>query len=314
MKEYTVNKNDSGQRVDKFISKAVPRLPKSLLYKYVRLKRIKLNGKRCEISHMLKEGDVMQLYINDEFFDTPVKTEVNIRGNGDRLEVVYEDHNIIIVYKPRGIDVHHGAERTDDTLVDMIQAYLYSKGEYHPDEENTFSPSICNRLDRNTSGLVIAAKNACALREINESIRLRQIKKEYMCVLVGKLPKKHSTEQAYHRKGGHNKVEILSKPEKDAKRIVTEYTVEKEKEGLILAHISLITGRTHQIRAHMAYLGAPVLGDGKYGNVRKNKQYKVFHQQLCAYRLTFDFNNDSVLSYLNEKSFQAPRTDFVVEI
>ena len=314
MKEFVINKNDCGQRIDKFITKAVPKLPKSLLYKYVRLKRIKLNGKRCDISQMLNEGDVMQLYINDEFFDAPEKKETEVKGDGGKLEVVYEDDNIIIVYKPQGVDVHHGAERGDDTLVDMVQAYLFAKGEYKPDEENTFSPAVCNRLDRNTSGLVIAAKNAAALRDINEKIRSRQIKKEYLCILVGKLPKKHSVEEAYHRKGSHNSVEIFPKQERDTKKIITEYTVQKEKDGLSLARIGLITGRTHQIRAHMSFLGAPLLGDGKYGRVKTNKQYKVFRQQLCAYKLTFAFEGDSVLSYLNGKSFTAPRTDFVIEI
>lgn len=315
MKEFIINKNDSGQRLDKFITKAVPKLPKSLLYKYIRLKRIKLNGKRCEISQMLCEGDILNLYINDEFFEiSDANKKSKVKKTKLTPDIVYEDENILIVWKPVGMDVHHGAEKPDETLIDIIQAYLYSKNEYNPDEENSFSPAICNRIDRNTTGLVIAAKNAAALREINENIRAHKIGKEYLCICTGKLPKNHSVEEAYHCKGKHNSVHISAKPMPDHKKIITEYTVLDKKDGFMLVKINLITGKTHQIRAHMSFLGAPLLGDGKYGNVRTNKQNQIFTQQLCAYSLNFDFEKGSFLEYLNGRKFTAPKTGFKLKI
>ena len=315
MKEFLINKNDSGQRLDKFITKAVPKLPKSLLYKYIRLKRIKLNGKRCEISQMLCEGDILNLYINDEFFENHVSSPKNeIIKTNTKPDIIYEDENILIVYKPVGMDVHHGAEKPDETLIDIIQAYLYSKNEYNPDEENSFSPAVCNRIDRNTTGLVIAAKNAEALRILNEKIRTRQIDKEYLCICSGNLKKEHSIETAYHSKGNHNSVYISSKPKEGYKKIITEYTVLNRKNEFMLLKIHLITGKTHQIRAHMSFLGAPLLGDGKYGNVKINKQQQIFKQQLCAYSLTFNFDNSGLLGYLSGKTFTADKTGFKLDI
>lgn len=313
MKEIVINQNDSGQRIDKFITKAIPKLPKPLIYKYIRLKRIKLNGKRCEISQMLNEGDVLNLYINDEFFESPLESK-NIKNTSLTPDIVYEDENILIVYKPMGIDVHHGAEKPDDTLIDMIQAYLYKKGEYAPDKEHSFSPAICNRLDRNTTGLVIAAKNAPALREINEKIRLKEIKKEYLCICTGNLPYAHSVETAYHCKKSHNSVIVSDKHEDGLKKIITEYTVLEKKNDLMLVKINLITGKTHQIRAHMAFLGAPVIGDGKYGSVKINKKYQIFKQQLCAHSLEFKFDNSGTLGYLSGKKFISPSTGFQIDL
>lgn len=314
MREYRINKNDSGQRLDKFLQKAVPKLPKSLLYKYIRLKRIKLNGKRCQNADFLSENDILTLYINDEFFESEqaVNTEeaelINIKTEP---EIVYEDKNLIIAYKPVGMDVHRGSEKTKETLIDIIKAYLFRKGEYSPAEENSFSPAVCNRLDRNTTGLVIAAKNAAALREVNESIREHLISKTYLCICAGTLKNKHSVCEAYHRKGQHNLVNIRKDKAEGYKKIITEYTVLEEKAGMTLAEINLITGRTHQIRAHLAFLGAPVLGDGKYGNVAVNKRNAVFHQQLCAYSLGFTAKKGSLLEYLDGKKFTSPETGFI---
>lgn len=309
MREFKINNNDSGQRIDKFLQKAVPKLPKSLLYKYVRLKRIKLNGKRCQSADFLNENDVLSLYINDEFFDDVVSEKV-IENDFLKIttqpDVVYEDENIMVVYKPEGMDVHRGSEMTKDTLIDIIKAYLYHKGEYNPKEESSFSPAVCNRIDRNTTGLVIAAKNAKSLREVNELIRERKVNKKYLCVCVGKFPKISGTETAYHKKGQHNLVNVRMDKADGYKEIITEYTVKENNGTLSLAEINLITGRTHQIRAHLAFLGVPILGDGKYGNVAVNKRFGIFHQQLCAYSLEFDVESDSCLNYLNGKIFISP--------
>lgn len=316
MREININKNDGGQRIDKFLGKAIPKLPKSLMYKYIRLKRIKLNGKRCQIDDFLEENDVLSLYINDEFFEE----EKKVGGKTDELikisavpEAVYEDENIIITYKPAGMDVHKGSEKKNDTLADIIKAYLYRRGEYDPYKENSFSPAVCNRLDRNTTGLVIAAKNAEALRETNRCIRERRIHKKYLCICSGKFLYSSGTETAYHKKGRHNLVNIRLDKAEGYKKIITEYRVLEEKDRLTLAEINLITGRTHQIRAHLAFLGTPVLGDGKYGNVSVNKRYGIFHQQLCAYSLEFDIEKNSLLGYLNGKIITSPKTGFDIK-
>lgn len=314
MKELIINKNDSGQRLDKFIQKAVPLMPKTLLNKYIRLKRIKVNGKRCKNSDILNEKDIVSLYINDEFFES-FENEHESKNNFLHIrilpEIVYEDENIIIVYKPVGMDVHRGSELVKPTLIDIIKAYLFHKGEYDPKKENSFSPAVCNRLDRNTTGLVIAAKNAASLREINEFIRERRILKYYICICTGNFPKNHGIETAYHKKGQHNLVNIRNSMADGYRQIVTEYKVLEVKDNLTLAEINLITGRTHQIRAHLAFIGVPILGDGKYGNVTVNKKYRIFRQQLCAYSLEFDIDPERRLGYLSGKKFYSPKTGFL---
>lgn len=308
LKSFVINKNDSGQRLDKFLSKAVPLLPKSLLYKYVRLKRIKLNRKRCEFNTVLCEGDLLELYINDEFFnDNADEYFLSARGN---IDVVYEDENILICDKPVGLIVHEDESETVDTLINRIKRYLYDKGQYLPEEENSFAPALCNRIDRNTGGLVIAAKNAEALKILNQKIKDRELHKTYLCVVFGKLPKKEDTLKAYLTKNSDNNLVTVSDVEGE-KTIITKYKVLKEREDLSLLEIDLITGRTHQIRAHMAHIGHALLGDAKYGIGRNSEKYGFKSQALYSYKLTFDFKTDGgILSYLDKKSFSAKHVDF----
>lgn len=303
MREFTINKNDSGQRVDKFLQKAVPRLPKSLMYKYIRMKRIKLNGARCEISTRLNEGDIMQLYINDEFFGETAQKD--FLAAPPILNIVYEDDNIILCDKKNGLVVHEDDENTADTLINRILHYLYDKGEYDPDREQSFTPALCNRLDRNTGGIVIAAKNAESLRILNQKIKDREIEKRYLCITVGVPPKKHDTMKAYLEKSAvGNTVTVSDKKTPANKTIITAYDVLKSDGKLALVEVRLETGRTHQIRAHFAHIGCPLLGDGKYGINKVNREYKVKTQALYSYKLKFVFSADGgVLDYLNGREF-----------
>lgn len=312
MKEFTVNKNDAGQRTDKFLSKAVPLLPKSLMYKYLRTKRIKLNGRRCEINTRLCEGDVMQLYIGDEFFE--INSEKAFLSVPADISVIYEDENILLCDKKIGLVVHEDNDNTVDTLINRILHYLYDKGEYDPDDENSFVPALCNRLDRNTGGIVIAAKNAEALRIINDKIKAREIEKRYLCVTVGVPPKKSDTLTAYLEKDESEKtVRVTDKRTPSAKTIVTSYKLIETDGELSLLEILLGTGRTHQIRAHMAHIGCPLLGDGKYGFGEINRKYKVRTQELYSYKIKFMFRGGAgVLGYLDGREFTVKNVRFPI--
>lgn len=317
MKEFIIGSNDSGQRLDKFMRKAAPGLPSGMLYKFLRTKKIKVNRKRAEGSQMLNENDVVACYINDDFFpdegSTHKKTGKHSFADAPpEINAVYEDENLLIVYKPQGIVVHDDDHNTSDTLIARVLHYLYIKGSYDPDSEQSFTPALCNRLDRNTSGLVIAAKNAASLREMNRLIREDRIHKSYLCITVSPPPKKQDTIRAYHMKPQNGKtVKISSRKLDGYKEIITGYNVLSRNEKLCLVKIDLITGRTHQIRAHMAFVGAPLLGDDKYGKQDINRKYNAKYQQLCAYRLAFEPEKDSSLAYLSGKRFTCELPLFV---
>ncbi len=314
MKEFIINKNDSGQRVDKFIAKAVPKLPKSMMYKYIRTKRIKLNSKRCEISTRLAEGDVMQLYINDEFFEQS-RQKLSFLGAPNEPFMIYEDENIIICDKPSGLVVHDDESGSDDTLINRVLRCLYERGEFDPYRENSFAPALCNRIDRNTQGLVICAKNAGSLRIMNEIIKNREIEKQYLCVCIGVPENKQAELKAFCVRDMKEKaVKVSDRPLPGGKTMVTRYKVigENKELGLSLLKVHLVTGRTHQIRAHMAHIGCPLLGDGKYGINKLNREYNVKTQALCSYSLRFVFNSDKgPLSYLSGMTFKAGEPWFV---
>ena len=310
MKKFNVNENDSGQRIDKFISKALPELPKSMVYKLIRKKDIKINGKRCDISSRLVNGDIITVYVKDEV-SAEKKHDMSFLRSPSEMDIVYEDKNIIIVNKPVGLDSHSNGSPMRDTMIDRIKKYLYDKGEYIPEIESSFAPTLCSRLDRNTCGLITAAKTAAALREINEAIRSGKVSKIYHCITAAPLPKREDIITAYHQKDeARNTVKIIDAPSDGFKPIKTGYRVLDSKPPLSLAEVTLYTGRTHQIRAHLAHIGAPVLGDGKYGITAVNKRYGVFRQALCAYSLRFGLSEDSELFYLNSLEINAPKPDF----
>ena len=312
MKELTVGKNDAGQRLDRFVGKAVPLLPESLLQKYIRLKRIKLNGKGSKRDTRLNEGDVLSLYINDEFFEKPTERNSYLKVGAPRLDIVYEDENILLADKKPGVLCHSAGEWDYNTLIANIQAYAYQKGEWRPREENAFAPALCNRIDRNTGGIVIAAKNAEALRIINEKIKEREIEKYYLCVVRGRPKPAEGELRGYiFKDAAKNRVYVRRKPEPGAKEALTYYRTLASQGGLSLVECRLGTGRTHQIRAQMAAAGTPLLGDGKYGSDRENKKLGEDGQLLYSYRLEFAFKTDAgALNYLNGRSFSVSRVDF----
>lgn len=314
MKEFTIGPNDAGQRVDRFLAKAVPLLPASLAQKYIRIKRIKLGGKRVERDTRLKEGDVLQLYINNEFFDKPREDNAYLTVAVPKLNIVYEDEHILLVDKRPGLAVHpHDGAEYGRTLIDHIQSYLYQKREWRPREENAFTPALCNRIDRNTGGIVIAAKTAEALRVMNQKIKDRELDKRYLAIVEGTpRPQKGSLKGYLFKDAKQNRVFVTDTPQPGAKTCQTNYITLASRNGLSLVECELITGRTHQIRAQFAHAGHPLLGDGKYGKL--DKRYDRNYQALYSYKLTFCFTTDAgALEYLNGKSFQVKAVDFVQE-
>ena len=300
----TVTKNDAGQRLDKFLTKTYRNLPMSLLYKAVRKKDIRLNGKRCEASSRLNEGDQVYLFLPDDALEIAPPTYEFMHAS-KALDIVYEDEHVMLLNKKAGLLVHPDDREFADTLIFRVQRYLYEKGEYNPADEQSFAPALVNRIDRNTSGIVIAAKTAVALRVLNQKLKDREIEKFYLCIVHGKMPKAEDTLEAYLEKNeSQNRVYISDTQKQGARTIRTRYRVLEENNGFSLLEIHLLTGRTHQIRAHLASIGHPLLGDGKYGTNAINKGTGFHKQALCSYRLQFAFTSDAdELNYLNGKEF-----------
>ena len=299
MKSFTAGTNEEGVRLSRFVESVTKDMPRSIMYKAFRNKRIKVNGKRAEPDTRLHQNDLIELYINDEFF--PAGAAAPAKKPPRRqppVTVIYEDGNIAVLYKPAHLLCH--SDRTGDAnLVDAFAAYLQAKGEYDPHAEQRFAPAICNRLDRGTEGLVIAAKSYAALRDMNAIIRDNQMKKEYLTITVGTPPAGRHIAWLQHSEK-NNKVRIHAREAEGYKQIITEVTPIRQNGPFTLCRIGLITGRTHQIRAHLAYLGHPVLGDIKYGNRKMNERTGLKTQALCAQRLTFDrIPQDNILHELS---------------
>ncbi len=306
MTEITIRKNDAGQRADRFLSKAYPNLKTSLACKLMRKKRIKLNGARVEPNAILKEGDVLRFYLSEELLSKKPAERVNdFRDISAEINVVYEDENILLCDKPCGLVVHEDNDNSADTLINRILSYLYQKGEFDPANEQSFTPALVNRIDRNTSGIVIAAKNAEALRILNQKVRDREIEKLYLCAVFGCPKQKEATLTGYLKKfSEENRVIVSDKPQPGFLTIKTKYRVLQSKGELSLVEADLLTGRTHQIRAHFAHIGCPLLGDGKYGENAQNKKYGAKTQALCSYKLKFKFTTEAgILSYLDGREF-----------
>ncbi len=285
MRQLKIGPNDSGQRIDKFMGKHFRTMPNALIYKFIRKKCVSVNRKKVKENYILQTGDILSFFISDEFFeDTPRKE--HFRTIKPELTVRYEDQNILIADKPAGMIVHADDKESYHTLINHIQAYLFQKGEYHPEEENCFAPALCNRIDRNTMGLVISAKNAHALAEMNKIIKQHLLEKKYLAVVHGIPTDKSGKLCSRLDKNEKNNTVYISKHGKEA---ITKYQVlqvNREKQ-LSLLEIELLTGRTHQIRVQFASIGHPLLGDGKYAVNQADRAAGYSHQALCSYSLRF---------------------------
>ena len=317
MRTIIISKNDSNQRLDSFLQKHFKTLPKTLMYKYIRKKCIRINDKKCDIAYRLQEGDKMTLFIKDEFFEN-AKPDYDFLKAPNKLDIVYEDENIMLLNKKPGLIVHPDETYHFDSLIARVQHYLYEKGEYDPQSENSFAPALVNRIDRNTGGIVIAAKNAESLRILNGKMKERELKKLYLCAVYGAPREKEELLTAYLEKNeDKNKVFITNKPTPNSKIIKTKYQVLQRQKGMSLLEVELLTGRTHQIRAHMSHIGNPLVGDGKYGRNTnpQNRKLGIKWQALYSYKLVFDFSTDSgILEYLNKKSFSVHDVWFIKEL
>ncbi len=317
MKAFTITKNDAGQRLDRWLGKALPLLPAPLAQKYIRLKRVKVNGKGSQRDYRLQIGDLLELYINDEFFDTPTEDNAFLSVFTPQLDILYEDEHILVCNKRPGLLCHPDEHEYVSTLITHIQAYLYQKKEWSPRWENSFTPALCNRIDRNTGGLVIAAKTAPALRILNDKIRDREIGKFYLAAIVGRMTPPQGELKGFLLKDeGKKQVNVYKKPVPGGKSAATRYKTLQSKGSYSLVECELLTGRTHQIRAQFADSGHPLVGDGKYGRREDNRKVERKGQALWSYKLVFDFPTDAGdLEYLRGKTIEVPREkiDFVEE-
>ena len=305
MRELVVKKNDANQRLDKFLLKKFKTMPKKMAYMYIRKKCVKVNGKKATPEVMLKENDLLTFYIKDEFFDNIQEENYEFLKAPKTLKIIYEDENIILLDKKPGVIVHQDKSYHFDCLLLRLQHYLYDNGEYNPKEENCFAPALVNRIDRNTGGIVIGAKNAESLRILNQKMKDRELHKFYLCLLINRPKKDNAILSDYLIKNEKtNKVTVLRNEKQGAKKILTKYSVLETNNNLTLCEVELLTGRTHQIRAHMSSIGCSILGDNKYGNKKLNQKYSLSKQCLYSYKLAFDFTTDSgILSYLDKKEF-----------
>ncbi len=306
MKEFTIDASSSGMRLSRFVEKKAPSLPLSAVYKAIRTKKIKLNRKRCHPEDRLAEGDIVQFWLDDSSFED--KRTPDFMRASRHLDVLYEDGQLAILYKPSGISSHPYSGDYSDNLIARFLRYLYEKGEYSVSA--TFTPALCNRLDRNTSGLVIAGKTHEAVEAVNALIRDGSIRKTYLAVTVAKPPREGIYEAYLRKDEKKNMVAVSDSPKDGWQKIITGFRTVTSASGLWLAECTLYTGRTHQIRAHLAHLGSPILGDSKYGDQKINRKHNASRQYLTAYSISFPESGAPALSGVSGKTVSLAEKPF----
>lgn len=290
MREITVHKNDENQRLDKYLKKYLKEAPGSFIYKMLRKKNIVLNGKKADGTEKLTAGDQIRLFFAEEtlqkFTGEATKTET-ISFPEKKLDILYEDSDVLILNKPAG-ELSQKAEATDLSMNEYALGYLWNSGAITEESLKVFRPSVCNRLDRNTSGILIVAKTYQAAREFGEALQNRTVRKYYRCIVKGEVKEAKVIDGYLWKDEKTNKVQIFSENREGTAKIHTGYVPLKSAHGLTLLEVHLITGRTHQIRAHLSSIGHPILGDPKYGDRKLSEMWKVKYQLLHACRLELD--------------------------
>ena len=304
---YTVMEEQEGMRLDQFLAAELKEHSRSYIQKLIKEGQVQVGEKKQKPGYRLRVDDAVVICV-------PPLKELEVLPEQMDLDILYEDAQILVVNKPVGLVVHCDSRQIPDTLVNRVLHYLYRTGAYHPEQEQSFTPALCNRLDRNTGGIVIAAKTAAALREVNRLIRENKVHKKYLCITVGVPKERKATLYGWHKKSAsHNTVTVRDTPEEGFQEIITAYEVLAFNERHALLSVDLITGRTHQIRAHLAHIHAPILGDTKYGNMRENRALHCKHQLLWAYQLQLETDSDSCLANLNGLTVQTPLPAFVTK-
>ena len=311
MKEIKITQKEENQRLDKFLFKYFNKAPKSFVYKMLRKKRIKLNGAKALGNEIISDGNMLSMYLAEDTMDSFME-EKTVHKAERHFGIVYEDENILIVTKPAGLLTHPESAKDRDTLIDQILFYLNEKGEYVPNKEAAFTPAVCNRLDRNTGGMVIAGKNLQSVQAVNKAIAEKKIQKFYITMVRGEMHENHEF-FGYHVKDEKtNQVKVLKKETPGASKIFTKVKPLEVKDGFSLLEVELITGKSHQIRAHLKSMGYSVVGDRKYGDERVNKRirekYGLNNQFLYACRLVFN-EDEGYISYLKGKEFNSKLPD-----
>lgn len=289
MRQFIIGENEAGQRFDKYLDKLLKEAPKSFFYKMMRKKNITLNGKKAAGNEILCLGDEIKLFLSEETFLKFSGNEKVPRAHAS-LDIVYEDKNVLLINKPAGM-LSQPADSREPSLVEFLTGYLLDTGEVTEESLGTFRPSVCNRLDRNTSGIVAAGKSLSGLQCLSGMFHDRSIHKDYLCLVKGVIKEKKNIKGYLHKDGKCNKVVVCEKPFEDSLPIETIYTPLGDNGRMTLLRVRLVTGRPHQIRAHLAGIGHPIAGDAKYGqealNRRYREQYGLKYQLLHAYRLEF---------------------------
>lgn len=314
MKSIQVDRSWDGRRLTRFLQKAMPSATMGQIRRFLRLGRVKVDGKRADEETVLRESAVVDMYVEDEFFAEAERADPFYSKIRPKLTILYEDEHVMLLDKRAGLVCHPDEGEKVHTLLTYAQAYLYQKGEWNP--KTDFAPALCNRIDRFTAGIVILAKTQEALRAMDAKIRTHEVQKYYLCIVHGRMKYPEGTLRHWlTKKPEQKKVTVLRRNEPGSKEAVTYYQVIDERDGLTLCECLLGTGRTHQIRAQFAAIGHPLLGDNQYGQARQNEKYgRVNGQALCAYRLIFDFEGDAgCLAGLAGRTVQVKDVPFVHE-